>query len=515
MRRIISILLSLSMVLMLFASVMPVGAEEEHALQKYINYVTEESILPGVENPDDVIPADTFSAGLSLVLGKDLEYTGENFTRAEMFKFAIDSNDAIKNDVSEYDFPAWCLALDEESIPEEYVPYFNMAARPFYNLLTYRYRETAWAEAPSYAEAAFLLYRTQFPPNTDPEQVLTCVTQQEPDTLNPFVSSSMSRTFLVRFMGTGGIEYGDDSILFPKALKRVPSLENDGVVLFHDEIPGKDKMTVTYELRPGIYWPALPDEPEGSRYHEVTADDVIYGVREGMCPILQATSRSGDWKIDKVTKLNKYTVEVQFNEMYAYAAWGLPGLSYKAMYETELITDPDNHNVRQDYYDYTFGPYKMTEWNEGNYFDFEPNPYAAYAQPLIPKIRVKFMSDANTIKLNLRAGDIDMVYNAFSPLDAKEIEDDLSGIYKFHYVEGTGWEHIDLNQFTDDPDSEDDLGLEDLFGDKRVRQALLYALDREKLCKLVSQGVFSTSHLWLTRRSKYYKKAEEMNVFKK
>ncbi len=515
MRRILSILLSLSMVLMLFASIAPVGAEEEHSLHKYINYVTEESILPGVENPDDAIPADTFAAGLSLVLGKDLEYTGEDFTRAEMFKFAIDNNDAIKNDISEYDFPAWCLALDEETIPEEYVPYFNMAARPLYNLLTYRYRETAWAEAPSYAEAAFLLYRTQFPPNTDPEQVLTCVTQQEPDTLNPFGNSTTSMSYLRRFTTADSVEFGDDAILFPNILKRVPSLENGDVVVFTDEITGKEKMKVVYRLRSSLYWPALPGEPEGSKIHEITADDVLYGVREGMCPILQAITRSGDWKIDKVIKIDKYTVEIQFNEMYAYAAWGLPGLSYKAMYETELITDPDNHNVRQDFIDTYFGPYRIKEWNEGNFIDFEPNPYSVFAQPLIPNIRVKFMSDANTIKLNLKAGEIDVVYNAFSPLDAKEIEDDLNGTYKFHYVESTGWEHIDLNQFADDPENEDDLGLEYLFGDKHVRQALLYALDREKLCKMVSKGIFTTSHLWLSRLSKYYKKAEEMDAFKK
>jgi len=513
MRRFLGILLSLSLVMMLFASVSPMGAEEPHELQKYIDTMTYESILPEVGDVDSEISAETFSAGLSTVLGKELSYEGENFTRAEMFKFAIDNNDALKDTLGDFDFPAWCLANDEETIPEEYVPYFNMASRPRCNILTYRYRETAWGEKPNYAEASFLLYKFKYPPNADPSQVLTCVTQQEPDTLNPFVSSSMSRTFLTGFVGHSDIPYGNDAILYPMYVVRKPSLENGDVILFHDEVTGKDKMKVIWNIRPGIFFAPLPGEPEGSQYHEFTADDVLFGTRVRMCPIIQAITDTDIMKYEKITKLSKYQVEVQLSEEYKPSINFMPGGSVKAFYEKELMINPDHHNVRQDFVDIgNYGPYRIAEWNQGNYMDFEPNPYAAFAQPLIPRIRVKFMSEMNTIKLNLKAGDIDVVAGSFTPIAAKDIEIDLSDTYRFIYVEATGWEHIDLNQFADDPE---DVGGEFLFGDKRVRQAMLYALDREKLCKLVSKGVFSVSHLWLTRRSKYYKKAEEMNAFKK
>jgi peptide/nickel transport system substrate-binding protein len=515
MRRFLGILLSLSLVMMLFASVSPMGAEEPHELQKYIDTMTYESILPEVGDVDSEISAETFSAGLSTVLGKELSYEGENFTRAEMFKFAIDNNDALKDTLGDFDFPAWCLCLDDETIPEEYVPYFNMASRPRCNILTYRYRETAWDEKPTYAEASFLLYRFKYPPNTASDQMLTCVTQQEPDTLNPFVSSSMSRTFLVAFNGNlGSVDFGNDSILFPVYVLRRPSLENGDVILYHDEVTGIDKMKVIWNLRPGVFWPPHENEPEGSQYHELTADDVLFAGRQSFCPLIQSISRSGEWKIDKIVKTGKHQIEYQYNEEFAYGTWGTSYID-KSFFQKELITKPDQHNTRQDFVDHSFGPYNMVEWNQGNYMDFEPNPYAAFAQPLISKIRVKFMSETNTIKLNLMAREIDMVYNAFSPIEAKDLEDELSDTYKFYYVEGTGWEHIDLNQFADDPENEDDVGKDFLFGDKRVRQALLYALDREKLCKLVSKGVFTPSHLWLTRRSPYYKKAEEMGVFKK
>jgi peptide/nickel transport system substrate-binding protein len=518
MKRLIATLLTFSLIMTLAVVVSPVSAEEEHYLHKYITAMTHEKeghAIPEVEDYDAPISAEEFSNGLSIVLGKDVSYEGEDFNKAEMFKFAIDNHESYMEMLPEYDFDIWCLALDEETIPEEYWPYFNLASRPICNILTYRFRETAWSEQPSYAEAAFLLYRFKYPPNTDPEQMVTCVTQQEPDTLNPYVSSAMSRTFLVAFLGTGSVTYGDDVILYPNIVKRRPSLDNGDVKIFEDEVTGNTHMSVTFELRPNMYWPSLEGEPEGSRYHEITADDVIFGMREGMCPKIQSVSRSGDWKIESVKKINKYTVETIFNEEYAYATWGLPGLSFKDFYEKELITNPDHHNVRQDFYDYQIGPYKIKEWNQGNYFDFEPNPYAVFAQPLIPNIRVKFMSDNNTIKLNLKGRNIDLVYNAFSPLEAKDIEGDLSDSYSFYYVESTGWEHIDLNQFEDDPDNPDDVGLAHIFGDKRVRQALLYALDRDKLCRLVSEGVFTPSHAWMTRRSKYYQKAEEAGAIKK
>lgn len=513
MRRFLGVVLSIAMISVMFVFAMPVGAQVEHQLEKYINSVIAQDILPDVDNWDMEITADVFAEGLGKVLGKEVAYDGENFTRAEMFKFAIDNHDTLSAEVANFDGPAWCWSNDELTIPKDYVPYFNLAVRPKVNILTYRFRNTAWNEIPSYAEAAYLLYKFKLPPNTDPGQVITCVTQQEPDTMNPYTSSAVSQTFLAGFVGSATVDYGEDAILFPKtmALDR-PSIENGGVKVFKDEITGQTKMVVTWHLRPAIYWPPVPGEPEDSKYHEFTADDVLFGVKVGFSPQIQSIASAGVWKIDSYKKIDKYTVEVQYNEEYTYATWGIGGI-YKAMFERDFYTYPSNFNVREDFYDYMFGPYRIKEWNKGNYFDFEPNPYAAFAQPLIDKIRVKFMTDVNTIQLNLQAEEIDMVFNAFSPLQANELKDEMTN-YKFHYVESTAWEHIDLNQFDEDPAGEMP-GYKYMFGDKRVRQAMLYALDREELCMIVSQGVYTPSHLWMTPRSKYYKKADEMGMLKR
>ena len=138
MKRLIAIMLTFSLVMMLVIVVSPVSAEEDHYLQKYITAMTHEAegyAIPEVEDYDAPISAEEFSNGLSIVLGKDVLYEGDGFNKAEMFKFAIDNNDNLASMLPEYDFDIWCLALDEETIPEEYWPYFNLASRPICNIL--------------------------------------------------------------------------------------------------------------------------------------------------------------------------------------------------------------------------------------------------------------------------------------------------------------------------------------------------------------------------------------------
>lgn len=485
------------------------AAESTHWATKYVEKMVKDTIMPQadlVQWDKEMAPAAAVEA-LGKALGKSLPApdAAKAFTRADFAKLAVENSNWAA-DIEQHKFPAWCMSNDELTIPADFVPYFNMAYRPKYNFLTYRKgRLTAWDKTPTYAEVAFACYRFKYPPNTEKGQQVVVVTAQEPDTMNP-TSNALSRTMLVTFMSYGGdVTYGDDATLYPVTLTRVPSVDNGDVKVFKDPVSGRMKETVTYHIRPGLYQhPMYEGEPD--KTHEITADDYVYAFREGLCPRVQNTSKSGTWKIDGMRKIDKYTVEVDWNEVYAYATWGA-GYSYKAKYEQDLYTDPADFNVRQDFIDYLTGPYEMVKWDRGDHIEFAPNPYASYAQPLVDKIIVKFMMDTNTIRLNLQSNAVDVVSNAFTPIEASGLAQQLPQ-YRFVFTEGTSWEHLDLNQHEIDPSSPNTPGLKWVFGDKRVRQAMLYALDREELCKIVSNGIFTPSHSWMPARSKYYN--EEM-----
>lgn len=482
------------------------AATSTHWATKYVEKMVSDQILPKTDSVDWDKPATSEMAvdALSKALGKSISpIDAAKFSRAEYAKVAVD-NSAWTADLEQMKFPAWCMSNDQESIPEEYVPYFNMAYRPKYDFLTYRKgRLVAWKELPTFAEVAFLCYRFKYPPNTAPGQTVTVVTAQEPDTMNG-TSNALSRTMLVTFLSYGGdISYGDDATLYPVYLKRVPSVDNGDVKIVNDPATGRQKEIVTYRIRPGIYmYPMYDGEPE--KLHELTASEYIYAWREGLCPRILNTSKSGQWKVDSYRLIDRYTLECTFNEVYTYATWSTPSsYSYQGLFEQDLYTDPTNFNVRQDGIKYVTGPFIMSKWDKSDHMEFTPNPHATYAKPLIDKVIVRFMSDTNTIRLNLQSGSVDIVSNAFTPIEASGLAQTLPQ-YRFVYSEGTSWEHLDLNQHKPDPNSPNTPALNWVFGDKRVRQAMLYALNRDELCKIVSNGVFTPSHSWMPARSKYY-----------
>ncbi len=496
---VIFILMALALSIIGFIPQAQAVEKTQHWAAKYVTVLVKEGVIAEQADWEAPIAKADFAAALSKVVGKEVQSGSESFTRADMIKLAVDNStysaDLTKPDVDRY---AYCLANDEESIPKEFVAYFNLGYLPRYQLLSYRKgRITAWDKQPDFAEACYLLYMLKNPPNLSADQVITVATGQEPDSLNPFTTSALSATLLATFYSWGGdIAYDDKSTLYPIMVKRVPSLENGDMIKYKDEITGKDKLRVIYRLKPNIYFTPLPGEDPASKIHEYTADDVLYGLRESLCPKIQSIVRTGLLKIDYYKKIDKYTVEVGFNEEYYLANWGA-GFSYKARFEEDLYIYPSNFNVRDDFRDYPTGPYRIKKWEATSHIEFEPNPYAVYAQPIVPKIIVKFMPDPNTLRINLQSGAIDITTNAFGTQEAAEMEKKMPEM-KFYYTPGTAFEHITLNLF------KDETGKFELFGDKRVRQALLYAIDRNRLCKMVSNSIYQPALSWLTPISKYF-----------
>jgi len=503
MKRFASLIVSAIMFLTILApfggSAKALTIENKHWATKYFTTLEQDGILKADASQwDTEIPALDFATALGKVLGKEITPPGGDFTRGVMLRLAVD-NSSYSGELKNFDFPIFCKSNDEESVPKELVPYCNMAFRPKYQLLDYRKgRKIEINQKPFWSEAAYMLYMLKYPPNANPGQQIIVVTSSEPDTLNPFTSNSMSVVLLGTFTGAPDISYDDQANLYPHMLIRVPTLDNGDIVLLKDPVTDKDRMKVTYRIRPGMHYPPLPGEAEGSKFHEITADDYMFAFRVTLCPIVQSTVRSGQLKIDYLKKIDKYTLEVGFNELYTYANWGTPGGDlFKAKFETDFYTDPNNFNVRQDFIDWTVGPYLMKQWEVGDHIEYKPNPYATFAQPLVEKIIVKFMPDPNTIRLNLQADNIDIVTSTFSPLDAEELMKKVPKS-KFYFTETTSWDHIQLNQFKDEK------GKYDIFGDKRVRQALLYGLDRPQISKAAAAGIYQPSHSWITKKSPYY-----------
>lgn len=506
-RFVVPVMIACAALIVLGTAATALADEVPHWAQNYVGKMVAEKVMPEQKDKnlwDTDIDAATIKSSLDAACGKDtgLDAT-KPLTRAVILKAAVDSTPWVA-ELEAVGVAPWCLSNDELSIPKEYVPYFNLAYRPKYNLLTHKKgRFTGWDKPMTYAELAYLAYHIKHPPNSKPGQQLIVVTTAEPDTINPYTSSAAASSYIRGFASWGGdVTFGDDASLFPFQLTRVPSIENGDVVVFKDPITGRTKEKVTYRIRPGMYnHPMYTGEPE--KLHEVTADDYVFSMKLQVVPRIQAISKSGIWKIDEIKKIDRYTVEATYNEVYTYATWGW-GDTYQAVFEQDLYTAPQDFNTREDFINYSNGPYKMSKWDKGDHIEFTPNPYSIYSKPLIDKIMIKFMSDQNTIKLNLMSKSVDCA--GITPIDYNDLKTKLPE-YKFIFTEATSWSHIDLNLFEKDPKYPDKPALKWVFGDKKVRQAMLYAIDREEINKTVNQGIYKVAHSWMPPKSKFYNPA--------
>jgi peptide/nickel transport system substrate-binding protein len=120
------------------------------------------------------------------------------------------------------------------------------------------------------------------------------------------------------------------------------------------------------------------------------------------------------------------------------------------------------------------GPYKIKRWERDVELELEANPDYYGDKPKWPSIIVKFFADSTTMRLALEKGEIDVAWKTLTPTDYE----DLRKKPEFKVIEGPGAyiRYICFNVTTPP------------FDDKRVRQAIAYAIDRDAIAEKVFLG---------------------------
>ena len=125
------------------------------------------------------------------------------------------------------------------------------------------------------------------------------------------------------------------------------------------------------------------------------------------------------------------------------------------------------------------GPYKMGSWTPGVGYELEPSTnWHDDRGPYLDKIKVIQFADAEAVGRAYEADDIDIA-SGVSPLFAKAHEDDVEIAAKWGII------YVGLN--VTNP----------LFEDKRVRQALFFAIDRQRIIDELMEGLVElTTQPW-------------------
>jgi peptide/nickel transport system substrate-binding protein len=120
------------------------------------------------------------------------------------------------------------------------------------------------------------------------------------------------------------------------------------------------------------------------------------------------------------------------------------------------------------------GPYKITGWEPGQYVDFEANEYYWGQKPPVQKVHMVAATDGSTRMAMLQTGEVDIIMDTPWANAA-----DLAKTY--HRVDQPVTNSYAVEFGTLNPNTP--------WADKRVRQAISYAIDKEAICKNLFFGV--------------------------
>jgi peptide/nickel transport system substrate-binding protein len=226
-----------------------------------------------------------------------------------------------------------------------------------------------------------------------------------------------------------------------------------------------DGLTITFHLRRGVRW------QDGTPF---TAEDVLFGFRTITDP-KTPTAYAGDYlEVKRAEVPNPYTFRVTYRKPFApgLTTWGNLVVLPKHLLEGQDITK--SKLTREPV---GTGPYKLTQWLtqekivlESNHDYFEGRPYIdGYIYRVIP--------DPATMFLELKAGGIDWM--GLTPIQYLRQTDDPAFKRQFRKYKYLPFSYTYLGYNLLSP----------LFQDKRVRQAISYAIDKEEIIKVVLLGL--------------------------
>jgi peptide/nickel transport system substrate-binding protein len=277
----------------------------------------------------------------------------------------------------------------------------------------------------------------------------------EPSTLIPLLASDSASHDIGNLIYNGLVKYDKD-------LKLVGDLAESWDI-------SKNGLEIIFHLRRGVKW------HDG---REFTSRDVLYTYRVTIDP-KTPTAYSEDFKqVKSLVTPDRYTVKVNYEKPFApaLASWGfwmLPAhlLEGKDITKTELSRHPIGT-----------GPYIFKEWVPGQKLVLESFKEYFEGRPYIDRYIYRIIPDNSTMYMELKAGGIDMM--GISPIQYQRQTNTLefkSRFNKYRYP-ASMYTFLGYNL------------LNPLFQDRRVRQAITSAINKDEIIHGVLLGMGRVAH---------------------
>lgn len=303
---------------------------------------------------------------------------------------------------------------------------------------------------------------------------------QYPATFHPNIDSMLAKSYIHGLTRRPITTTDATWTVICMLCETLPTIENGGAVL--EKTPdGKDGIAVTYKIL---------DEAKWGDGTPITVDDVIFTWDVGRHPQSGVSAQEGYRRILSIDRIDDktFTLHVDrrtfdYNDISSLNL--LPAHIDRARfkdpsaYRTQTAFDTDANNPGL-----FMGPYIMTIQKTGSHMVFERNKYWWGKQPAFDRITVRVIENTATLEANLLSGGVDMISGelGLSVDQAIAFEKRHGGKFNITYMPGLIYEHIDL--MLDNP----------ILKDRKVRQALMYALNRKAISEQLFGGKQPVAH---------------------
>jgi peptide/nickel transport system substrate-binding protein len=280
-----------------------------------------------------------------------------------------------------------------------------------------------------------------------------------------FVDASIGdASTLLPPLANDAASFGITGLVYDSLLKYDGDLNLVGQLAKSWEV-SKDGLTLTFHLRHGVKW------HDGAPF---TAQDVLFTYRVMVDP-KTPTAYSGDYlQVKKAEAPDDYTFRVTYGQPFAPALGSWAGL---AILPRHLLKGQDITKSPLGRHPIGTGPYRFKEWQAGERIILTYNPDYFEGRTYLDGYLYLVKPDLGTMFLELKAGNIDRM--GLTPLQYTRQTDypKFNRMYnKYRYMP---FSYIYLGYNLQAP----------LFADRRVRQALTYAINKKEIIEGVLMGL--------------------------
>lgn len=259
-----------------------------------------------------------------------------------------------------------------------------------------------------------------------------------------------------------------NGLVYNGLLRYSANLELEGELAERWEV-SEDNRTLTFYLRRGVVW------HDGAPF---TSADVKYTYELYIDPEIPTAYAEAFSQVTRVETPDPHIFVVHYETPYAPAlvSWAT------AVHPRHLLEGTDVTRSRLARHPIGTGPYRFKEWSSGEKIVLEANPDYFEGPPYIKRVLYRIIPDVSTQFLELQTGSLDFM--GLTPLQFSRQTDTPAfrrNYNKYKYL-SFGYTYLGYNL------------KRPLFQDKRVRQALAYAIDEKELIDgvLLGYGVAAT-----------------------